>query len=394
MRQFSSIYGVLERVTTIEAADNACSKAKVTTTVKRRPCASCASPLLFGSFLMNLAAFVSLEDISDALPPFEEEVISVPMDSVLQQAYSKLEDDVRNALREHHGNASVVSTAMNALLLYPDRPFGLGTLYGFDRDPETGERERFVISEPAGLSQEPAYAKERRLIEETKRELAVGRNVHLFAVYTKKRDVTRRLQQLLSKEGIHAEILTSAVPPADREAWYERQLRNGMRVCIAHPKLCSVGLDLLAFPVLLFYQTGYSTYTLRQASRRSWRIGQHQLIRVGYMTYANSAQEACLRLMGKKLMASLPREGKLHADGLQAMDSDDDLLTPMARELVTCQGVGEAGSEIWKSLAVRYGGPAEPEVKVEPPVATSDEEPPGISTWIRPSGPPVQLSLF
>ena len=69
MRQFTSVYGVLEKVTTIEAADNACSKAKVTTTVKRRPG---ASPLLFGGFLMNLAAFVSLEDISDALPSYQE----------------------------------------------------------------------------------------------------------------------------------------------------------------------------------------------------------------------------------------------------------------------------------------------------------------------------------
>ncbi len=322
VRQFASVYGVLEKVTTIEAADNACSKAKVTTTVKRRPG---ASPLLFGSFLMNLAAFVSLEDISDALPPYEEEVISVEMDPALKQAYTKLEDDVRDALREHHGNASVVSTAMNALLLYPDRPFGLGTLYGFDRNPETGERERFVISEPADLDEGVSYAKERRLIDEIKRELAVGRKVHVFAVYTRKRDVTKRLRDILLKEGIRVEILTAEVPPAEREAWYERHLRNGMQVCIAHPKLCSVGLDLLDFPVLLFYETGYSTYTLRQASRRSWRIGQKDPIRVGFLTYADTAQESCLRLMGKKLLASLPMEGKLHTDGLQSMDADDDL---------------------------------------------------------------------
>src|SRR5690606_31657056 len=99
-----------------------------TTTVKRRPG---ASPLLFGKYLMNLAAFVSLEDISDALPDYREEVLSVEMDPVLKSAYSKLESDVSDALREHRGNASVISTAMNALLLYPDRPFGLGTLYGF-----------------------------------------------------------------------------------------------------------------------------------------------------------------------------------------------------------------------------------------------------------------------
>src|ERR1700704_2948491 len=71
-----------------------------------------------------------------------------------------------------------------------------------------------------------SYAKERRLIEEIKRELAVGRKVHVFAVYTRKRDVTRRLQHLLLKEGIRLKILAAEVPPAEGGAWYERQLRN------------------------------------------------------------------------------------------------------------------------------------------------------------------------
>jgi hypothetical protein len=115
VRQFADAYGVLERVTTIEAAENACSKAKVMTTVKRRPG---ASPLLFGKYLMNMAAFVSLEDISDALPPYREEVLSVEMDPVLKEAYSQIEDDIREAIREHPGNASVISTAMNALLQF------------------------------------------------------------------------------------------------------------------------------------------------------------------------------------------------------------------------------------------------------------------------------------
>ena len=39
---------------------------------------------------MELGAFVSLEDISDALPPYEEEVINVEMDPVLAAAYSSL----------------------------------------------------------------------------------------------------------------------------------------------------------------------------------------------------------------------------------------------------------------------------------------------------------------
>ena len=72
----------------------------MTTTVKRRPG---ASPLLFGGFLMNLAAFVSLEYISVQLPPYVEEVISVEMDPTMKVAYGQLEDDVREALRASRG---------------------------------------------------------------------------------------------------------------------------------------------------------------------------------------------------------------------------------------------------------------------------------------------------
>jgi hypothetical protein len=69
-------------------------------------------------------------------------------------------------------------------------------------------------------------------------------------------------------------VLTAETPPEQREAWYERELRNGMQVCICHPKLVQTGLDLLPFASIFFVQTGYSIYTLRQASRRSWRIGR------------------------------------------------------------------------------------------------------------------------
>ena len=45
--------------------------------------------------------------------------------------------------------------------------------------------------------------------------------------------------------------------------------------------------------------------------------------------------------MGKKLLVLLAMEGKLETAGLQAMEDDGDLLTAMARELVTRQGVGD-----------------------------------------------------
>jgi hypothetical protein len=347
IRAFTETYGLLEKVTVIEPEDNSCSEARVTKRIRRRPG---ASPLLFGRFLMSLGAFISLEDISEALPSYREEVLSVEMDTPLKEAYKKLEEDVKKALKEHRGNPSVASVALNALLLYPDRPFRLGNLYGWEFNPETQRRERFLISETLDLTEEHVYAKERRLVEEVKAELARGRRCQIYAVYTQKRDVTRRLESILLNQGIRVAVLTTDVPPESREGWYERQLRSGVQAVICHPKLVQTGLDLIEFPTILFYETGYSIYVLRQASRRSWRIGQRLPVKVKFLHYAETMQESCLRLMGKKLLVSLAMEGKFSSEGLQAINEADDILMAMARELVTEKGIGERADAVWAAL--------------------------------------------
>jgi hypothetical protein len=187
-------------------------------------------------------------------------------------------------------------------------------------------------------------------VEEVKASLEHGRKVQVYAVYTQRRDVTRRLEDILAKEGIRVAVLTTEVAPEQRESWYERQLHAGVQAVISHPRLVQTGLDLWSFPDIFFYETGYSIYTLRQASRRSWRIGQWSNVNVKFFYYAGTMQEACLRLMGKKLLVSLAMEGKFATDGLQAIDDGDDILMAMARELVTEKGIGENADAVWKQL--------------------------------------------
>ena len=105
---------------------------------------------------------------------------------------------------------------------------------------------------------------------------------------------------------------------------------------------------------ILFYESGYSIYVLRQASRRSWRIGQKHPVKVKFLAYAGTMQENCLRLMGKKLLVSLAMEGKFANQGLQALDDDDDILTAMARELVTEKGVGEKADALWREIQQQH----------------------------------------
>ena len=129
-------------------------------------------------------------------------------------------------------------------------------------------------------------------------------------------------------------------------------------------------MDLLAFPTLYFYETGYSLHTLRQASRRSWRIGQRFPVRVKFVTYSGTMQETCLRLMGKKMLVALMMEGKFSGEGLQALDTDEDLMSAMARELVEKAGVGESADAVWRELDHERD-------RVLPRPAVAEQEPKG-----------------
>jgi len=419
-RDFQQQYGVLETIEKVRATDNACSRAtKKTIQVQKKPG---ASPLLFGKFLMNTTAFLSLEDIADNLPRYDESVLSVEMDEEHAKAYEELEEDIRAAIRAHRGNKSLMSILLNTLLLYPDHPCGFEDIWARAFDPETKEYVKFLVTTPQNLKEDGLYSKERALIADVREELRQGRRCQVYATYTGEKDVTLRLESVLRQAGFRVAVLRSSVATDKREDWYERQLKGGVEVVICHPKLVETGLDLLAFPTLYFYETGYSLHTLRQASRRSWRIGQRHAVRVKFVTYTGTMQETCLRLMGKKMLVALMMEGKFSGEGLQSLDTDEDLMSAMARELVEKAGVGASADQLWKELQSERERvlPQPPSLKAEeddnPVFDLSATEPIGPATeragihlvepqagvkvrkksspWSTGTGPSVQLSLF
>ena len=82
---------------------------------------------------------------------------------------------------------------------------------------------------------------------------------------------------------------------------------------------------------------------MRQASRRSWRIGQTRPVKVVFMAYRNTLQADALKLVAKKLQSSLAVEGELPEDGLAAYGDDgDDLMMALARKIVSGDEENEA----------------------------------------------------
>jgi superfamily II DNA or RNA helicase len=345
-------YGVLEWVTKERVEqDHACSQGRrVSKSVKRKPG---VSPVLFGRHLLSSALFLQLDDLAAGLPSFTEDVVAVRMNDEQKQSYDELEktlgDAMRDALRQ--GSKRLLGTFLMGLLAYPDRPFDNEPIV--DAESSGGRKDQLIVI-PQELSKKTLYPKEKALLETVEAELAQGRRVWVYCTFTQKKDVTERLAQLLKQRGIRTAVMRSSVPSETREEWVEQQMADGVRVVISNPKLVETGLDLLGFPTLLFYQTGYSVFTLRQSSRRSWRIGQTEPVRVKYFYYDGTLQEKALRLMGAKVRASLSVEGKFSSEGLVALCQGEDMMTAMAKAVADQMGDGvESAESYWRR---REGG--------------------------------------
>src|SRR4030043_1952955 len=117
-------------------------------------------------------------------------------------------------------------------------------------------------------------------------------------------------------------------------------------------------MDLLDFPAIVFYQIPMSTYTLRQASRRSWRIPQTKPVRVYFLTYSRTMQTRLMKLMADKLICSLAIEGELTDKGLAALsETSDSMAKELAKMLIEKSESGESRSlkDIWEATRKREG---------------------------------------
>jgi hypothetical protein len=310
-------------------------------------------PSLFGRHLLDNCIFLALDEVADNLPPLVEDVISVPLDEEQQAVYDRLESDLTDAIRVMlcRGNRRLLGKMLATLLGFPDHPYGYGKI-GY-RD--AGGEFHHVTTCP-DLDAEMIRPKEAALLDLIAKEKAAGRQCWVYCQLTKKRDVLARLEKLLTAAGHRVKIMRASVPLAAREAWIEKHGRN-VDVVLSHPKLVETGMDLFSkngghnFCSLVFYQTGYNLFTMRQASRRAWRIGQWLECRVFYLCYAKTMQDRALSVMGQKLVASRALDGKFTSEGLAALAGEDlSVELHLARSL-SKQLREEDAQRVWAKVA-------------------------------------------
>ena len=295
--------------------------------------------------IIGNSVFLKLADVASALPPYEEQVLLSAMDrdpdhtgfsqrSAYNHVFEELHEALVKALKK--GSKRLLATYLQTLLAYPDGCTHGETVF----DPASG---KLIVQVPP-LSEEKIYPKEQALVDLVAAERLAGRRVLVYATHTGTRDITGRMDDILTRHGFKVAVMKAdAVAPDRREAWVADRVKAGVDVIICHPRLVQTGLDLIDFPTLVWFETDYSVYTMRQASRRSWRIGQNRPVKVIYMAYRGTLQADALKLVAKKLQSSLAVEGELPEDGLAAYGDDgDDLMMALARQIVGGDAQGDA----------------------------------------------------
>ncbi len=291
--------------------------------------------------LIGNSIFLRLSDVASGLPGYDEQILLSSMDSEedstgysQRSAYNAVYEKLRKALADalKAGSKKLLSTYLQTLLAYPDGCTRGETVF----DPQTGSP---LVQVPP-LSEEKLYPKEKALIDLVAAERLEGRRVLVYATHTGTRDITGRMDDILTRHGFRVAVMKAdAVAPDRREAWVADRVKQGIDVMICHPRLVQTGLDLIDFPTICWYETDYSVYVMRQASRRSWRIGQTRPVKVVFMSYRNTLQADALKLVARKLQSSLAVEGELPEDGLAAYGDDgDDLMMALARRIVSGDG--------------------------------------------------------
>ncbi len=281
--------------------------------------------------LLDTTIFLTLKDLGLALPEYKEEVAALSMLDDQEQQYQQMDSSLKALAIQ---NNRYLSTWLQWSLARPNSAFR-DEVVVMDELDQKGEIVRTVpylelpAINPNGHKWLP---KENWLASFCRTEKSLGRKVLVYVRQTGVRDIQDHLVLLLEENGLRVTVLGSHVDPRNREEWIAKRT-DRLDVLICNPELVKTGLDLVQFSSVVFFEISYSLYTLLQALRRVWRLGQVKSVRAVFSIYSGTMEARALSLMGLKMKAAQLLYGD-EVGGAIVPQEESDLLTELAREVL------------------------------------------------------------
>src|SRR5437667_8609907 len=154
---------------------------------------------------------------------------------------------------------------------------------------------------------------------------------------------SRRLERVL--KDVKPWTLPNSVAAEDRQQAILQAVRQGHHVVIVPYRRVNEGLNLQsAIDTILWVEMALNLFMLDQASRRAWRLGKREEVRVYYMAYANTAGHTKLRKLGQQSGAAAAFAGE-PARGALIEHAGADKTTLARLSSLLEQSDGEDGDE-------------------------------------------------
>lgn len=341
-------YGVLEKVTYHDVNDGNAGR----TTNRRAEKVSLKekpgiAPQLVAKHLLHKSVFVELSDLGLPLVSLREEPVIVDLEDEHGQAYREFEQELYDTCMKMQSDlgSKAWSYYASAVLNYAAQP-------SHDCTVEFTDDKGKLLSRvsPKVFDESYTTAVEQKLVEDIRNELANDRGCIIFTNFTNKYKTNERIQKILSEVNIDATILDkSTTTSMGRFDWLEEQKQQGTKVLIMNAALVQVGLDLLLWPNLMFWQLNDDINAVRQAGRRAWRIGQTKECTVRFYVAKNTHQMKQFEHLMKKRIAALLVEGRIErSDKIAKFATDNE--SGLTRDLANNLSAAEL-TETWKSAA-------------------------------------------
>ena len=123
------------------------------------------------------------------------------------------------------------------------------------------------------------------------------------------RSTSRRLEWVL--KDVQPWTLPNSVAAEDRQQAIIQAVQRGHHVVIVPYRRVNEGLNLQsAIDTILWVEMALNLFMLDQASRRAWRLGKCEEVRIYYLAYANTAGHTKLRKLGQQSGAAAAFAGE------------------------------------------------------------------------------------
>jgi hypothetical protein len=281
--------------------------------------------------------FILLRQMGFLLPNYQEGVVFFDLPAGLAEEYARLVQRGKAIIKEP-GGKDALSSYLQSTLTYPMAPWKPVTV----QSKHTGEAYR-----PPALPAETILPHHRWLAEHAAAQARAGRGMLVFAEHTNRLDILADLQTkiqglALSEHATPVKVAilrSTTVKPGARGAWFAAREQDGTQVVLCHPGLVETGMNLIAWPEIVFAEPTYSLYRAMQARKRALRPTQTRDCNVTWLGYYETMIAQALDIIGSKATAATLLNGDDLSSGLLQIDPGMSLLQELAKRVMSDDAV-------------------------------------------------------